>query len=257
MRRKLLYQKKEEIKELTPEQEKPKKRVASEGKFHFVKGEITESEKKRKSTRKIAAIVTVLVILGVFIWYSPTIISTVQNYFSQSSYTKLTLVRSSSPSPANFTTLTFGEIDYSFGYSRDGFLCVSNSLLEGKAYRPENGSVYKDIGIEVRVSEVHSDYIVLFVKPTLQDYLAQTGFRKLTIAQGQYQTVIFNGNEFTIAYFQKPPYNVSTLIVTTPLLLSREYYIFSSQILNCDLGLEIRIYKATSQYTIIFVKPLY
>jgi len=117
--------------------------------------------------------------------------------------------------------------------------------------------VYKDIGIEIKVSGVYSDYIVLFVKSTVSNYLAQLSFTKLTIAQGQYQTINFSGNEYTVGYLQNPPYYVNKLVVITSLLQTREYQVYSSEIINCDLGLEIRVYKATSEYIIIFIKSSY
>ena len=167
----------------------------------------------------------------------------------------MTLTKSSST--INFTTLTLGDLDYFFGYSEQGFLLISNSLLETKSYQPTNGSVYKDIGIEIKVSGVYSDYIVLFVKSTVSNYLAQLSFTKLTIAQGQYQTINFSGNEYTVGYLQNPPYYVNKLVVITSLLQTREYQVYSSEIINCDLGLEIRVYKATSEYIIIFIKSSY
>jgi len=237
--------------------------VPSEGKLHFVKGEKTP--KPKKSVKRIVAVSLLLIILGVLLWYSPTIISMFQNLLSQNSvnpdssqlsYTKLTLIKSSSSFP-NFTCLTFGEVDYFFDYSWQDFLLVSNSLLETKSYQPTNGSVYKEIGVEMKVSEMYSNRIVLLVKPIVQDYLAQSSFKKMTIAQGQYQAVDFGGNEYTLSYLQNPPYYVNKLIVSTPLLQSREYDATGSQIINCDLGLEIRVYKATSEYIIIFVKSTF
>jgi len=216
--------------------------------------------------KKIVGASMVLVILGIFLWYGPTIVSMIQNLSSQnandkdSSYTRLTLIKNASTFP-NFTTLAFGDIDYSFSYvwqNNQYFLLVSNSILEGKSYsQPTNGSVYRDIGMEIKVSEVYSNRIVLLVKPTVQDYLASLSFKKMTIAQGQYQTVNFSGNEYTIGYFQSPPYYVNELTVSTPFFQSRQYSITSSQIVSCDLGLEIRVYKAATEYAIIFVKPSY
>jgi len=228
-----------------------------------------EKSPKRKPfpIKKIVAVLMGITILSILLWYGLPIIflmmqnSPSQNPSPQSSYTTLTLVKSSSPSPPQITTVTFGDVDYSFSYvwqNNQYFLLVSNSILEGKTYlQPTNGSVYGDIGIEIKVSEAYSNQIVLLVKPTVQDYLASLSFKKLTIAQGQYQAVSFSGNEYTIGYLQNPPYYVNDLIVTTPLLQSRQYSITSSQIVSCDLGLEIRVYKATTTYAIIFVKPSY
>ena len=259
------------VRERSPKEKVPKKDYLPEERDLPTYDRPKTKPRRSIPIKKIVGASMVLVILGVFLWYSPTIISMLQNLSSQntssqnpsnqdSSYTKLTLIKNSSPNP-NFTTLTFGDIDYSFSYAWQNnqyFLLVCNSILEAKSYlQPTNGSVYRDIGIEIKVSGAYSNQIVLLVKPTVQDYLASLSFKKLTIAQGQYQTVNFSGNEYTIGYLQNLPYYANKLIVMTPLLQSREYYIISSQIVSCDLGLEIRVYKATTEYAMIFVKPSY
>jgi hypothetical protein len=233
----------------------------------------TPRTKPRRSipVKKIVGALMALIVLGVFLWYSPSIISmlqkpTVHNTSAQntsnqgSSYTKLTLIINSSPYP-NFTTLTIGDIDYLFSYIWQNpyrILSVGDSTLEGTSYaNPTNGSVYMNFGLQINVSEADSNQIVLLVKPTVQDYLASLSFVKMTISQGQYQTVNFSGNQFTIQYLQNPPYYVNELIVSTSLLQTDQYAIFSSEIINCSLGLNIRVYKATAAYTIIYVKPSY
>jgi len=238
----------------------PKKetcKFASEGNYHIIK-EKNKSEKvetrKHFPIKKVVGFSLAIVIIGVLVWQMPTIISHLQNYSLESSYTKLTL---SSSSTVNFTSITFGEMEYSFEYSYNGLLLVSNSLLETRTYNPVNGSVYIDIGIEIKVSEVYSDHIIIFVKPNPQDYLAKSSFKKLIIANGQYQNLNFSGNEYTIGYVKNPPYYLRTLVVTTPLLQTREYQVYNQQIISCDLGLEIRVYKSTDEFVTIFVKPLY
>lgn len=234
------------------------RRLMEELEHNEKKTELRPETKRSMPVKKIVAVFMVVVVLGIFLWYAPTMLSMIPKSPSQSSYTKLTLLKDTSLSP-NFTKVQFGDIDYFFDYSWQNnqyYLLLSNSLLETKSYRPLNGSVYRDIGIEMQVSEAYSDHIVLFVKP-IQNYLAQSSFTKLTIAQGQYQSVNFTGNEYTIGYFQNPPYYVNKLIVMTPLLQSRDYSVTNSQIISSDLGIEIRVYKAYSQYVIVYVKPSY
>jgi hypothetical protein len=79
----------------------------------------------------------------------------------------------------------------------------------------------------------------------------------MTISAGQYQTVNFSGNEYMMQYVQNPPYYVNELIMSTSLFQSDQYAIFSSEIINCSLGLNIRVYKATTSYATIYVKSSY
>lgn len=226
----------------------PKKKVASEGRFHFVKGE--PSSKPKKPIKRIITVLIVVAIIFVILWNAPTIILTVQNLLSQSSYTTVTVYRSSA-GEFKTKTLQLGDTEYSFVYHRTNHFSVSTPLLETKTYTPVEGAVYRDFGIEIKVSEVNLDYIVLSVKPTVQNYLAQSSFKKLTIAEGQYQTISFNGNEYTITYTGN-----NQIAVMTPLLQYKTYYINSGTI-HSDLGIEIRVYKVFPEYIIIFVKSIY
>lgn len=241
--------------------------VTSEGYFHFEKRaeEDTEKPKRRRHfpIGKVIGAILVVVIIGALLWYAPTIISFVQNYSSQSSYTKLTLMEGY---PPNYTYVQFGDLNYSFGYTfqNNYYLSVGNSLLEGKNYPdPTNGSTYNDIGLEIQVSEAYSDYIVLLVKP-VQNYLAQSGYTKLIIANGQYQTVNFSENEyiFSYAYTFMNSYNQGTvgvpvLTISTPLLQTEQTYLSTpSDQFTSKFGLNI-IAWALPDYVTIFVKPSY
>jgi len=208
------------------------------------------------SKKKAISIFFACLVIGALIWYMPLIISYIHQNLMLSSYTKLTLERS----PSNGTyyeSVTFGDLDYHFGYKYAGQLVVFNSILEHRIYDPVNGAVYVDIGVEIRVSEVNSETLVILVKPNPQDYLSKTSFKKLVIANGQYHNVSFNGNQYRISYFHNPPHYYRQLIIVTPLFQLRQYYISEFQTIHCDLGLEIRVYKVTNSSTTIYVRPSY
>jgi hypothetical protein len=191
-------------------------------------------------------------IIGALLWYSPNIISMIQNYSSGSSYSQITV------SIYNSTSLQFGGIDYFFqmGFTQQyqgiGYLSVWDSLVESKGYNITEGAIYRDFGIEMKVKELHPDYAVLLVKATVQNYLAESGFTKLTIAEGQMQNLTFGSNMYTVAYSQ------AHLYVTTPLFQYRDYLLTSvPTTIHSDLGLEIRVSNIAIGHVVVFVKPTY
>jgi hypothetical protein len=106
--------------------------------------------------KKIIGISVIIVIVGVFVWFIPTIISTIQNL----GYTRVAVSANST------TTIQFGDNVYVFGYSPPKFgLQGTSTYWLPRAYNATQGSVYRDAGLEMKVSEVRSDYIVLLVKP--------------------------------------------------------------------------------------------
>ena len=223
-----------------------------------VSGSEREKPKSKSwlSKKKAVSILFVCLVIGALIWYMPLIISYVHQNLMLSSYTKLTLERSPRTG-TYYESVTFDDLDYHFGYNYAGQLVVFNSILEHRIYDPVNGAVYVDIGVEIRVSEVNSETLIILVKPNPQDYLSKTSFKKLVIANGQYHNVSFNGNQYRISYFHNPPHYYRQLIIVTPLFQLRQYYISEFQTIHCDLGLEIRVYKVTNSSTTIYVRPSY
>jgi hypothetical protein len=206
--------------------------------------------------KKIVAVCLVALILGVFLWFSSNIFSMIQNYSKGSSYSQVSVFAT------NITKTQFGDIDYSFETSMPlqpyGRLSMWDSLVESKDYNLTEGAVYRDFGIEMKVKEIHSDYAVLLVKPTVQNYLSESGFIKLTIPEGQMQTLSFlGGNDYTISYSKAHIY-LHLLFQSTPLLQFRDYALtIVPTIIHSDLGLEIRVSSITIDYVMIFVKPTY
>jgi rubredoxin len=128
--------------------------------------EFREKPKARKHfpIKRVIGLAFVLIMIGVFLWYTPVIISTVQNFFSQSSYTKMTLVI------GQFVTYDHGDNHYGFAWrllptDPTNVFYVSTGF-QTRVFSATEGATYKDLGLEIKVSEVHSDHIVLLVKPT-------------------------------------------------------------------------------------------
>lgn len=133
--------------------------------------ELSEMPKslKPKSRRhfpigKVIGLSLLIVLVGVFLWNAPTIISTVQNLFSQSSYTKLTLV------VGQYTVYDHGDNHYVFAWrlllADSPNLFVVSTGFQTQTFSTTQGATYTSLGLEIKVSEVHTDYIVLLVKPT-------------------------------------------------------------------------------------------
>lgn len=129
--------------------------------FKFTVHEERQERKKKIPIKKIAVLLTFLVILFVIVLNGPIIYSAFQNFIQQSSYTKVTVVE------GQVAEVEFDDNEYVFvimGETSDRFLVIT-PLGEAKLFDIVEDAVYSDLGIEIVVSEVHSDYIVLLVKP--------------------------------------------------------------------------------------------
>ena len=88
------------------------------------------------------------------------------SFIQQLGYTRLTL-----PIGA-FVYSTQGKNEYTFRYG--GLLANESGLLQvwisGYAFPRDiairDGATYAAFGIEIKISEIHEDYIVILVKPT-------------------------------------------------------------------------------------------
>ena len=114
-----------------------------------------------KKMEKIIAVISLIGIIGIIILLAPNIASIIQ----QSNYTKLTL-----PIGA-FVYSNQQDVQYTFRYG--GLLADKPSLLQvwvsGSAFPKDlsvsEGATYTVYAIEIKISEVHADYIVILVKP--------------------------------------------------------------------------------------------
>lgn len=151
--------------------EQKQKQPIKEGGFYFIKEENPNTQsnrtKSKKPVKKIAILLVAVVIVAVILWNAPSLISFFQNYFSRLSYTKVTVVEG-----ALGVTIEFNGNEYFFAYKwgpfapQDKFAVGTVGGLNQKNYDAVEGATYQAFGLEIVVSEVHSDYIVLLVKPT-------------------------------------------------------------------------------------------
>jgi len=135
-------------------------------------GEVFESEgnKRKLSAKKIVAFSVVAIILVAVLWNAPLIISTIQNYFAQFSYTKVKALAGTPKDieiEGNKYVFTYKYRDIFFPNLSDDKFYVFVGLTKEtyKGFPLIEGEKYEAFGIEIIVSEVHSDYIILLVKP--------------------------------------------------------------------------------------------
>lgn len=186
------------------------------------------------------------------------------NSSSEFSYTNMTL-RDLPLSQTNETTIEFGDTDYSFRYGW-GYLMVYVPF-QSKTYIPTEGKTYHDLGIEIKVSKVGSDYIsnyiIILVKPTIQNYMASLYYTKVSIALYETEAVnissglINKTNQYRFSYTQitHPTFNEPQLTIRTT-SQSKKYYVIASFTIK-EFEIETKVYKIESGYMVIYVKPLY
>ncbi|MEM3770401.1 MAG: zinc finger AN1 domain-containing stress-associated protein [Candidatus Bathyarchaeia archaeon] len=130
---------------------------------------------------------------------------------------------------------------------------------EGKSERKEVRKPFptkKVVGVLILVSVMG---VLIWQLPVILSYFQNLSYKKLTITNGQIQDVEFNGNKFGILYSHDPSAgDYHTLAVATPAFQVRIYrHVYKSQVIHCDLGLEIKVDEVTDSYITIYVKPSY
>ncbi len=124
--------------------------------------------------KKIVALISVLAIVVIILWQSPTIIS-VFNSSSPSNafsgYTKVTLV-TNQPNSVQFGNNVYGlgyagpSTDF-YGKTQNQFDVVPAGIIGTKYYNAVQGATYNDLGLQIVVGEVHNDYLILWIKSTV------------------------------------------------------------------------------------------
>lgn len=218
----------------------------------------------------IIGLILAVIIVVALVWYAPTIISYFQNSSSNSSdasYTSLTLRETMN----NSASIWFGDTKYDFGYSY-GVLGVSTFYGGGKSYTPHKGDTYRDFGIEVKVSDVGSNYIsnyiVILVKPTIQNYMASLHYTMVNLTLNEPTWVNITSGLVNETHQYGFRYLGIVWPVSDPQLTihtdtgEKTYRVTDSgsAIWNSDIkdfNIETRVYKIESAHMIIYVKPLY
>jgi hypothetical protein len=119
--------------------------------------------------RKIIGISLLVLIMLPFAWFLPTIISTIQHFFSQNPYTKVTVAGmvSIKIQDNSYGFEYFGQNQSTFnsyGLKPNEFAVIALPLLAEKTLLASAGATYETFGLEIKVSEVQSYYIVLLVR---------------------------------------------------------------------------------------------
>jgi hypothetical protein len=152
--------------------------MESEGDFHFRKKtpySYKSTRKKHIPIKKTVAIISVLALVFILIWQSTAILSFLSSLGPSSpfsGYTKVTLVA------AQPNSVQFGDNFYGLGYvgpernwlSQEiqyTFSVVPAGIIGTKTYDAVEGAVYRDLGIEIVVGEVHDEYLILWIKSTI------------------------------------------------------------------------------------------
>jgi len=236
-----------------------------------------KTESKEKTTtkkpfpvKKVIGGFLVVIIVGALLWYAPIIISYIQNLSSSTNssnepYTELTL-RDLPITEVNNTVIEFGDTEYSFRYL-GGYLMVY-APFQSKQYISSEGKTYNDLGIEIKVSKVSSDYIsnyiIILVKPSVQNYMfTQFHYTKVNITLYQTKAVnissglINKTNQYWFSYTQiaHPSFNEPQLTIGTT-SQSKSYVVIAGFTIK-EFEIETRVYKIESGYMVIYVKPLY
>jgi hypothetical protein len=226
--------------------------------------------------RRLVGLGIVVVVIGALLYYAPAIVSFVQTLSSSNaSYTSLMVREYREP------ILDFGDTEYSFYlYSNESvWVFYVNTFIGGRAqHTPSIGDTYRDFGIEIRVSIITSDYVsnymVILVKPTVQNYMASLHYTRMNITFGKTEEVnISSGltnetNSYSFTYsarvysqvtqtFQstsEPQLEIQSINQTEDYPL---YSLYGTQNTKWDFNIEVDVFKVDSSYIVIYVKPLY
>ncbi len=125
------------------------------------------SKKTAFPSRKVVVPVLLLLVLAVavLVWQAPAISSFFQGLSdSNSEYTTLSLVSGVSQ------TYTHGNDSYVFSYKlsaadNSALFYVAKNVEQTRSFPAVPGATYSDLGVEMKVSSVTSDLLVLLVKP--------------------------------------------------------------------------------------------
>lgn len=164
----------------------------------------------------------------------------------------------------NDTVIEFGDTEYSFRYysilySRE--LIVNAPFQSKSIFFPREGETYKEFGLEIKVSKVGSDYIsdyiVILVRPIVQNYMASLHYTRVDIKSGETKVVnissglINKTNQYSFTYTQ------GKLLIQFG-SQRKELQLHTSFAWDTkDFEIEVKVYKVEPDRIVIYVKPLY
>jgi hypothetical protein len=220
----------------------------------------------------IGLVLGLIVIAALLWWSAPTIVSYFQNSASSdNSYTSLTLRDKMN----NTATLEFGDTEYSFAYYYGLGFSFSTFINNSGPYTAKIGDTYRDIGIEVKVKNITTDYIsnyiVILVKPTVQNYMASLHYTLVNTTLNQVTWVYISSGLVSDEATHKYGFMYTKVVHPTmyePQLTiyadtqQKIYYVYASGSYMWstnikDFNIETTVFKTESQYMLIYVKPLY
>lgn len=222
-----------------------------------------------KKSHAIVVIFLVAIVVGLILMNGSTILSFFQKPIeaensSNENYTELTL-REGDTIP-----IEFGDTEYSLYYAM-GHVAVY-APFQSDDFIPSEGKTFKTFGVEIKVSEIDSDYIskyvVLLIRPTVEKYMFSTfRYTKVEIPVYDSKTVnissglINKTNQYTFGYGGFDSSVLSHALVNVRNATKNETYYTQTNFLipeaEKDFDIEIRVYKADSESIILYVKPLY
>jgi len=116
---------------------------------------------------KVAGVVLLFVLIGVFVWQSSAIVGFFQSFSGSgdSEYSTLSLVA------GQYVTYESGNRTFVFSYKlsaadQTDLFYVVDDLQQTRSFPAAAGAVYHEFGLEIKVSVVNSDLAVLLVKPS-------------------------------------------------------------------------------------------
>jgi hypothetical protein len=219
------------------------------------------------------AVVLIAVIIGFIVWLSPTIMPILQNSSSNSpdgaspSYTSLMLRTGNYTEP-----IKLGDAEYSFNYNTLFYreINVVAPITSDKIENPKVGDTYKGLGIEVKVTDVSSDYlsdyVVIKIRSTTDNYMFSTyrytkvelpseNMKPITISSG----IIDKTNDYEFQYFSGPV-SISRDLKVSSGSLTKHYNAYLNQLIpeaKSDFNIEIFVFRMDSSHMVIYVKPMY
>jgi hypothetical protein len=186
--------------------------------------------------------------------------------------TSLTLTRDTNDT----ATLAFGDTEYSFSFTfamgqqwsiPRMYLSLSTFIDSRATYDPNDGDVIQYAGIEINISKVgygsYPEYIVMLVKPTVQNYMASLNYTKVNIPLNHNVGVIIASSGLTNETRGRWYWFTYSLSQNNdPQLEIRDFSqlgLHHAEVDNdiIDVNIECRVFKVESQYMVIYVKPLY